>query len=121
MDGSSCSSDGAAVNQPVSFVQKLPSRMRVNEGDPVELQVVLTGERLIEIKLLLLKLTDDRAIWKKWISGYPTFEVFVELFKKKQTNIVGEWWFRNAAVEGRLGSQRLAISWLSGISPLGLR
>ncbi|XP_057379752.2 myosin light chain kinase, smooth muscle-like [Daphnia carinata] len=47
MDGSS--GDGVAAKtkasnqQPVSFVQQLPSRMRVNEGDAVELQVAITG------------------------------------------------------------------------------
>jgi hypothetical protein len=45
MDGSGASdAAAAATDRPVSFVTKLPSRMRVNEGDAVELQVLLTGE-----------------------------------------------------------------------------
>ncbi|XP_046632684.1 titin homolog isoform X7 [Daphnia pulicaria] len=44
MDGSGASdAAAAATDRPVSFVTKLPSRMRVNEGDAVELQVLLTG------------------------------------------------------------------------------
>lgn len=30
-------------SEPVSFIQPLPGRMRVNEGEPVELEVVLSG------------------------------------------------------------------------------
>lgn len=48
MDGSSgdcvAAKSKASNHQAVSFVQQLPSRMRVNEGDAVELQVVITGE-----------------------------------------------------------------------------
>lgn len=46
MDGSDdcVSVNKNASNQPVSFVQQLSSRMSVNEGDAVELQVVITGE-----------------------------------------------------------------------------
>ena len=50
MDGSSASctaTNAAAGNKPVTFVQQLPGRMRVNEGESVELQVVLSGEKLI--------------------------------------------------------------------------
>ncbi|XP_045034081.1 myosin light chain kinase, smooth muscle isoform X2 [Daphnia magna] len=47
MDGSSgdcvAAKSKASNHQAVSFVQQLPSRMRVNEGDAVELQVVITG------------------------------------------------------------------------------
>lgn len=36
-------------NEPVSFLQPLAGRMRVNEGEPVELQVVLSGKKRYEV------------------------------------------------------------------------
>ena len=44
MDGSSASRGSAMADEPVSFVHKLPSRMQINEGEAVEIEVVLTGE-----------------------------------------------------------------------------